>query len=169
MTESPRLFGLDPMRARLLLGVLAVLAFAGLATIPVDGIDPATGVRVRSTPAKQNGRRAVTALTRIAEAQSVLRLDRDGDGVMEFGTLEDLRAAGLITDDDLPPGYAVEVRPSPARPQYRWIAVATPLTPGETGDRTYVVNHAGTVWALDGPVAVDDDCAIPPGATRVAR
>lgn len=163
------MFGLDPMRARLLLGALALLAAAGLASMPVVGIDPLTGARVAPTTAQQNGRRAVHALGRIVEAQSVLRLDRDGDGVLEFGTLDDLRAAGLITDDDLPPGYVVEVRPSVDRPSYRWIAVATPVTPGETGDRTYVVNQAGVVHAVDGPVAVDDGCAIPTGATRAFR
>lgn len=172
MAEPSSVPGLDPMRARLLLGALAIVACGLLAIVPVAGLDPVTGARRQGSAAQRNGQRAIEALEQIVAAQPLLRRDADGDGLVEFGTLADLHAAGLL-DAGLAGGrahgYVFDVRPSTTRPAYRWLAIATPETPGETGDRTYVVNQEGLVHALGGPTAWNDGCALPTSATRVGR
>lgn len=173
MGEPYGLPGLDPIKTRMLLGALALLLCGLLAVVPVDGLDPATGVRTTTTPAQAdaqtNARLAIAALEELAAAQALLRKVTDGDGVVEYGTLADLHAAGLI-DADLADGRAhghvFVVRPSAARPEFAWIGTATPEQ-GGPGAPTFVVNQEGLVHVTRGQVALDDGCAIPTSATRV--
>ncbi len=172
MGEPSAIPGLDPARLRWVLGGLAILACGLLAMVPVSGIDPVTGARTPPAPGQASAERAVAALEEIAAAQSVLRKDTDGDGVVEYGTLADLQAAGLLEGDlarGRLDGYVLEVRPSPTRPEFAWIATATPEPGSPPGAPTFVVNHEGLVHALRGPLALDDGCAIPTSATRVGR
>lgn len=157
----------DPVRRRMILGAL-LLVTVGLATlIPVTGIDPVTGARLGTTT-QDSEERVVEALETIAGAQQALRRDVDGDGLIEFGTLVDLRATGLL-DEALASGrahgYVFEVRPSSASPEFKWMAVANPEKPGVTGTRSFVVNHAGLVHAVSGrALTLSDDCLIPADA-----
>lgn len=157
----------DPVRRRLLLGALLMFTLGLVAFLPVRGIDPLTGART-SAAAQAAEERVIDALETIAGAQQALRRDVDGDGLVEFGTLADLRGAGLI-DADLASGrahgYVLEVRPSPANPEFKWMAVANPEKPGVTGVRSFVVNHAGLVHAVAGrALTLTDDCLIPADA-----
>ncbi len=163
--------GLDPVKLRWALAGLAIAACALLAMVPVAGLDPVTGARLPTTAAQTNAQRAAEALEQIAAAQALLRKDTDGDGVGDYGTLTDLHAAGLIPAElaaGRAHGYVIDVRPSAARPEFAWIATATP-EPGDPTAPTFVVNHDGLVFVTRGRVALDDGCAIPTSATRTGR
>lgn len=152
MAEPFRLAGLDPMKTRWLLGALALVACGLLVMVPVAGIDPVTGSRVSGAQATEraNAERAREALEAIAVAQSLLRKDTNDDGVVEYGTLEDLHAAGLI-DADLADGrahgYVFQVTPSPRRPEFEWLGLALPEPDGPEGP-IFVVDQVGIVETL---------------------
>lgn len=158
----------DPVRRRLLLGALLLLMVGLTTLLPVTGIDPLTGART-STAARDSEQQAIDALETIASAQQALRRDVDGDGLVEFGTLADLRAAGLVGEPlatGRAHGYLFDVRPSSARPEFKWMAVANPERPGVTGSSSFVVNQAGIIHAVPGPrtLVVTDDCLLPADA-----
>ncbi|MCO5171889.1 MAG: zinc ribbon domain-containing protein [Planctomycetes bacterium] len=123
--------------------LLALLCVVGsiVATAAAPGLQRAETAR--------NEAAAVAALRAVVAAQEAFRSsDPDRNGVADFGDLAQLGAAhlldpGLVTG--IHEGYQLEVAASRTEPRLRWIAVASPLTPGRTGDRFFAVNHAGAV------------------------
>lgn len=92
------------------------------------------------------------ALKSLVTAQEIFRqTDKDGDGIYDFGDLEDLAAAGLI-DAELATGevhgYRFTVTPGSdgvKDREYMWWAAAEPLNNGASGERCYFTNQSGTL------------------------
>lgn len=99
----------------------------------------------------RNEARAVAALRAIATAQTSFREgDLEKDGAQDFGDLGELGTAHLLEATlvtGIQEGYQFEVAASRTDPTGRWIATASPLAPGSTGDRYFAINHAGAVYA----------------------
>lgn len=117
---------------------------------------------------------AIGALKVLNTAQTLFREgDKDQDGVLDYGTLEDLAGVGLIDEalaSGVKQGYRFAVRVSPQAPEFLWMATATPVEPGRTGDRYFVTNHAGVIYySTRAPFELADTCEIPPTATPVGK
>jgi len=117
---------------------------------------------------RRNEEGAVAALEAIRSAQERLAAAPrpDGEG---FGDLGALGRADLIDDElqtGIRGGYKFEVAVSPATPTEAWIAVATPIAPGKTGDKYFVTNHTGEIYyRVSQPIPLDSrTCAPPPDA-----
>ncbi len=112
---------------------------------------------------------AVATLMTLNGAQAVYReSDKDGNGVLDYGNLENLSACQLI-DAELASGtrrgYVYQVRVSPDKPMLRWMAVASPSIPQGTGYRYFATNHEGALYySVNAPIPLNDACEIP--ATR---
>jgi type II secretory pathway pseudopilin PulG len=108
----------------------------------------------------RNEARAVAALRAIATAQTTFREgDVDRDGLQDFADLGELGTAHLLDPalvTGIQEGYQFEVAASRTEPSARWIATASPIAPGSTGDRYFAINHAGAVYSrLARPFALD--------------
>jgi hypothetical protein len=108
----------------------------------------------------RNEARAVASLRAIAAAQATFReTDPDKDGVQDFGDLGELGTAHLLEPtlvSGIQEGYQFEVAASRTEPAERWIATATPIAPGSSGDRYFAINHAGAIYARSArPFALD--------------
>ncbi len=139
---------------------LLCVAASIAATVSVPG--------VRAARKAHNEAEAVRALRAIAEAQARLR----GDGGAGFGDLGALGAARLLEPDlvtGVHAGYVFEVAPATTDPTRAWIAVATPIEPGRSGDRAFGTSHRGGVYERHGrPFPLDTlRCELPPDATPV--
>jgi hypothetical protein len=121
----------------------------------------------------------IGALKTITTSQTLFREgDKERDGTLDYGNLQELSNTTLIDavlGSGVKQGYRFEVRPSPTTPEFLWFAVATPVTPGKTGDRYFCTNHAGVIYytgtsgrsiwtAAGGP-----ECTIPEGWLPVGR
>lgn len=102
-------------------------------------------------------RNEVVAAARLEEwcdAQRAFRdEDREQDGVVDYATLEELVAAGLL-DHAAPTrnGYVFESTLTPDRAD--WSATAAPVHSRVTGDRCFFVDSTGVVRWADGVAAV---------------
>jgi hypothetical protein len=119
---------------------------------------------------------AIGALKTITTSQAIFREgDKEGDGTLDYGTLDELSNAVLIDvilGSGHKQGYVYAVRPSPTSPGLMWMAVANPEEPGETGDRYFVTNHAGVIYytgSNGNAFELNDACEIPPNALPVGR
>jgi hypothetical protein len=115
-------------------------------------------------PLEGDEARVVDALRQLETAEAAfLERDADGDGVRDYGSLDELVAAKLV-DPALARapwcGYALEVRPSPLEPGARWAAVARPY-PAREGARSFFVNHAGVIHHSSLPLTISADCEPP--------
>jgi hypothetical protein len=113
---------------------------------------------------------AISALGEISEAQSLFREgDLERDGNLDYGTLAELGAAGLI-DATLASGsrggYLFEASHSPTTSEFLWYAVARPEELGVTGDRLFGANQQGNVFYTTATQLVVDPrtCEVPVGA-----
>lgn len=111
---------------------------------------------------------AIGDLKAIGTAQARFRAeDLEGDGKLDYGTLEELAAAGLLDEalaSGTKRGYTFSVHVPAATPEYLWMAVANPVEVGETGERHFATNHEGvTFYTTSGPLAVTSDAAMPGG------
>ncbi len=143
-----------------------VVALAALVTIT------ALGVRNLAEADRASRPTPIGALKTLSTAQALFREgDKDGDGVLDHGTLEELSAAALIDavlGAGVKQGYRFDCRPSPTSPEFMWMAVANPVS-DETGDRSFVVNHTGMIhWSRE-PLRWTPDCEVPPGLPRVGE
>ena len=116
---------------------------------------------------------AIGALKTLGTSQALFRdEDRDGDKLHVYGTLGELRAAGLVDSvlgSGTKQGYVFEVRVG-KDPGTQWAALASPLEPGESGERHLVANHEGVTYSsAEGPFRVDASCEIAAGATRIGK
>ena len=67
-------------------------------------------------------------------------------------------------------GYMFDCQPSSTTPDYLWMAYATPLQPGQTGDRYFVTNHAGVIfYSRTHSFTLNNACTIPADAIPVGR
>lgn len=112
---------------------------------------------------------AIAGLRTIASAQTMfMNLDKEGDGKLDYGTLEELASASLIAlpvDRAAYRGYVFELRISPLDPMV-WMATASPERPGK---RHFMVDASGVVYASKEAFQVGERCAAPEGAERVPR
>jgi hypothetical protein len=116
---------------------------------------------------REHEQSAKRALWTIAEAQSIFREgDKDGNGVLDYGTLAQLGAARLI-DPELASGtkdgYVFAAGPSTSTSEYLWFAVANPEVPGVTGDRSFATNYSAVIfYSTTAQIALNTtDCVIP--------
>jgi hypothetical protein len=150
--------------------VLVALLCVGLGTAAaVIGPDL---LRVRR---ESNERAAVEALREIVRAQVAYHEDDgDGDGEHTFGSLGQLGVSGQL-EPDLASGlqhrYTFEVAVSTAAPEARWMATASPISPGNDGARYFVTNHTGAVYFRHGrPFRLDlNRCEFPPDAFPIGQ
>ncbi len=114
---------------------------------------------------------AIGALKTVSTSQTLFREgDKDGNGILDYGTLAQLSDATLIDGvlgSGTKQGYLFTTAPGDDTPEFLWFAVANPASPGTTGDRYFCTNHAGVIFytGLLGDsidiTAHTDDCEIP--------
>jgi hypothetical protein len=114
---------------------------------------------------------AIGALKSFATAQALFReCDKEQDGVCDYGTLDELIAAGLVSEDfadQVHFGYVFTVQPSQSTPEFLWAAKASPVEPGVTGTRHFMTNHEGVTAFREGEAfLLTDDCQFPDGVLR---
>ena len=63
-------------------------------------------------------------------------------------------------------GYRFRVSRDSEAPEYKWIAVASPVTPGVTGNRHFTTNHEGPVYHSLRPFRLTPNCEIDSKAVR---
>lgn len=118
---------------------------------------------------------AIGALRLLTTAQTLFReADKEGDGILDYGTLEELAQVGLIDEalgSGVKQGYRFECRPGEKAPEFLWMATATAIEPGTTGSRNFVTNHAGVIYYSTTTAfrLGDPEAKIPQGATPVGR
>ena len=143
-----------------LVGVLAGLAFYGR-----------TRMQARQL---ENGVAAVRLLGEtLPQAQALFReRDSDGDGVLDYArNLDELIAAGLIPlefDDGRHDGYSFELRQG-EHPEFTWIAVANPTSPGVSGERHFAVNHEAVVRMSTQPIPFTASATLPSNLVQLCR
>lgn len=122
------------------------------------------------------GTPAIGALKTINTSQTLFREgDKDRDGTLDYGTLEELSNTTLIDavlGAGVKQGYVFAVRPSPLTPEFLWMAVANPVSPRETGDRYFVTNHSGVIYYTGEhgqAFELNDRCEIPANAVPVGK
>jgi Ca-activated chloride channel family protein len=120
-----------------------------------------------STRQHGNEAAAIGALKTLATSQSIYREgDKDQNGNLDYGTLEELARTGLVDSvlgAGTKQGYQFEVHKSTKNPEYLWFAVARPTTPGSTGDRFFYTNQAGVIFYSTTPFDVDPEtCQVNP-------
>ena len=124
--------------------------------------------------ARKHGNEAASigALKTIATAQSLFREgDKDRDDVLDYGSLQELQQANLIDTvlgGGVKQGYTFDCQASATTPEFLWMATASPLAPGATGDRYFAINHEGVIFfSPSQPFTLSDDCEIPAHAAPV--
>lgn len=138
-----------------------------LALAAIAAADAAGRGALADVDRREREGRAIGALKELQTAQSLFReADAEGDGVYDYAQdLHELGAAGLI-DPDLArgarDGYRFTVDASPTKPEFLWLATASPLEPGVTGDHYFATNHTGVIhYTLEGPHPDrTEDCAV---------
>jgi hypothetical protein len=133
----------------------------GPAPPPVD-----SEAKRQAMVAEENEELAVGALKTLAHAQAQFKRRQ-----RRFGTLQELHEAGLISEllaSGTRRGYAIQCQPSRSEPGVSWYAQAYPLQMGDTGERTFFVNHEGTIHSGAGVLEVDGaTCSVPGGLSEV--
>jgi hypothetical protein len=126
---------------------------------------------------------AIGDLKSLVTAQTLfLEGDKDGDGVRDYGDLAELKSVGLINPrvgegvlmGEATIGYTIRLVTRPpdattgAAP--RWLAVANPVAPGVTGDRSFCATQDGmVVHTADRPLEPTADCSLPTGVVPLGR
>jgi len=105
--------------------------------------------------ARKNGNEtaAIAALKTLHTVQGLYAVgDKDGNGIGDYAPdLDALYANGALIDQVLRSGtrqgYLFYMGVSSANPEYLWVGTANPRVPTTTGDRYFVLNHQGVVFA----------------------
>lgn len=148
---------------------LLVLVFVVICVAPAVIIPSLVQPNSRS-----NESAAIGALKTISTAQTLFREgDKDGDQVLDFGTLQELSDATLIDmilGSGIKQGYVFDAAPASATPELLWMAVANPAAPGLTGDRYFVVNQDGLIHdSTTAPFVITPDGALPSHAIPIGK
>lgn len=157
----------EPWRLRwtLSIGAIATAVFgAGISAVGV--VHQTAWLATSPEPLIQGGSRsrvnevnAIGALRTIGLSQEVFReQDKERDGVLDYGTLEELAAADLvdpILGAGTKQGYFFVVGPSTTTPELRWFAAAGPAIPGTTGKRWFFANGGVIYYSVEGPIRFD--------------
>lgn len=152
------------------IGALALTAAVLGGTYLLDSFGPG-----RSGCGSTNEGRAVASLRTIALTQELFRTqDREGDTVLDYGTLSELSDQSLIDAGigaGTMQGYVFQIVVSSSVPEALWSATANPAVPGVTGDRCFAINQTGVVfYTTTGPILLDPrTCVIPRGPKRVGK
>src|SRR5690606_18663004 len=96
--------------------------------------------------------------------------DKDGDGLLDYGTLAELSAANLIDPvlgSGIKQGYRFKVLVSPQDPEFLWMATAEPVQRPTTGDRCFAINQSGLIYFAQQPIPLPADCSLPSWATTI--
>ena len=97
---------------------------------------------------------AIGALKTISTSQAIFREgDKDGNGLLDYGTLGALSNSNLIADilgSGTKQGYFFNANGSTTTPEFLWYATANPSVPTTTGDRYFVTNQAGVIYYTTG-------------------
>ena len=121
-----------------------------------------------------NDNAAIGALKMMGAAQDIFReSDREGDGILDFGTLSELSSAGprrsyglldQVLGSGTKQGYLFECSYSATTSELLWFATARPAIPGVTGKPYFATNHTGVIhYSLTAPIPMNtDDCTFPP-------
>ena len=121
---------------------------------------------------------AIGALETLSSAQALFReADKEGDDVLDYGTLSELANSGTtglidrVLGSGTKQGYLFECTYGALTSAFIWIATASPASPGTTGDRYFMTNHEGvTYYTYSAPFVLNSiDCQIPPGVQPVGR
>lgn len=120
---------------------------------------------------------AIGALKTLSTAQVLFREgDKDQDGQLDYGTLEELAKTQIIDavlGSGTKQGYRFECRPSAKTPEFLWAATATPVDGVGPGRRAFVVNHAGVIYESTTKAFsladLGDEMKIPDGAAPLGR
>ncbi len=118
---------------------------------------------------------SIGALKTISTSQSLFReMDKEGDGMMDYGTLQELGQSMLLDSilaSGTKQGYTFQVFVSPETPEFLWMATANPVLPNTTGDRFFVTNHERVIhYRSSGPLTTfNPDCSIPDDFAPVGR
>ena len=148
----------DP-RAHAVSGRLVLAVMAGLAVVFVVGLYAVV------TEVPPYDPQPATTLRRIHEAQVRYRdSDPDADGA-DYASLDELAEWQLVdpgVGQGTRAGYHFLVRPL----EDGWIGAASPVKPGESGDRYYAIDARGVVvWSADAPFPLDTP--LPPDAAEL--
>lgn len=140
----------------------------------VGGLAVVLGPRLVAGSKRENEEAAISGLRAIEVAQALFREgDRDRDGRPDFGDLQELKDAmcvGAVLGSGTKDGYVFQVAVSPTSPESLWMATATPVAPGRTGDRYFMIDHQGVIdYSTIAPFAITPDCAAPAGALHLDR
>lgn len=119
---------------------------------------------------------AIAALKAIHTAQGLFReQDLEGDGETDYAqSLTELGTAVLIDPQlaaGLKSGYRLDTAASTAQPLYLWFAVASPASPGSTGDRYFCSNQLGAItFTTIAAIPMDtNSCTLPAGSVPIGR
>lgn len=155
--------------------VLLVLVIAVFGFVCLIGMIAAVAVP-NLIDARRHGNEAaaIGALKTIYTAEVLYREgDKDQDGLLDYGDLQELSDASLVDSvlgSGRRQGYVFQVAVSPTAPEDAWMATASPMTPGTTGTRYFMINQDGVIYhSTTAPFAITPDCAPPPGALPVGR
>ncbi len=127
------------------------------------------GPKLISARIPSNEAAAIGSLKKLSAAQALFR--ERGE---RYGGLADLEAKSLVYSvlaSGEKQGYRFECSPATDDPDSGWWASAVPLSPGNTGDRCFAINHEGTIYtSTEGPIAVDPATAgVPAGTNRLGE
>jgi hypothetical protein len=158
--------GVDPAAGMIMAFALGAVLVA-LACV-VTGISTAiVGPSAAKVRRDTNELGAITALQAIRDAEETF-LESAAEP-KSYGALGDLAGTTLLEPDlasGLQDQYVFEVGVSSAFPGERWMATATPLSPGKSGEHYFAINHTGAIYFRQGqPFQLDlNRCEFPPDA-----
>jgi hypothetical protein len=124
-------------------------------------------LELRRPPRHGSETAAIGTLKTIAIVEAIFReRHADRDGVLDYGTLDELARAELVDDvlaSGTKQGYVFEVVPSTSTSEFLWFATARPEIPGVTGDRYFCTNQSAVIFhSVRRPAELNDTtCAIP--------
>jgi hypothetical protein len=117
---------------------------------------------------------AIGALKTIAISESIFREgDKDQNGALDYGTLDQLAQAQLVDDvlgSGTKLGYVFVVGPSPITSEFLWFATASPVHPIKN-QRWFFINQTAVIhYTTEGPLQVDrGTCDVPWNAVPVGK
>jgi type IV pilus assembly protein PilA len=123
---------------------------------------------------------AIGALKTLNTSQTLYREgDKEGDGTLDYGNLDDLSNTTLIDGvlgSGTKQGYIFVCEPSTTTFEFLWFATANPASPSTTGDRYFCTNHSGVIYytgnqgdSIDCTTLNDPDCTIPSDVLPVGK